>query len=552
MGNKYVLAMYDIQGKQDFIYKSNKMQQISGASLIIRDCFKEFLIPADIDKSGKILKKPIYNNVNEAFKVEEFEMHIKDGLPEEKKGYAGEVIYEGGGNCYVLYKDIAAYREINKRFYKKLLEETYSLNVITSYIEGVNFDDYQGDLKRLREVHQKRKDSNSFIHPVNALPIVQVSDRDFMPLAFKEDIGVRVVNGKKAKITEKVSHESKKKYDKFHSFQDKYAGAVKENKDGTKGKTKIDSEEKFYGFISGEKFLDDIVTQRGEESLLAVIYIDGNNMRAKLDNCLKGKKTYEECAAGLREFSSEIQTHYIDNRLGEIDTVLEQKQEDKRRFVIYAGDEITFICNARHAYDVACTYLENLYKEDKRTSCAGICIFHSHMPFSDAYRIAEECCTSGKKMMQEKGIANASFLDFHYCQGAIGTSLEWIREHEETTDVSRPWLICSDQADDTLITKEHIDNMKKMLKELDRTNIKDLLFAAKKGTYDFKMELGRILAHQNPKIGDEKIKDKSDVKKDIWKTLKDEEWRKLVYVVYDMAMVYDLWFSETEEVEAND
>ena len=90
-----------------------------------------------------------------------------------------------------------------------------------------------------------------------------------------------------------------------------------------------------------------------------------------------------------------------------------------------------------------------------------------------------------------------------------------------------------------------------MLKELDRTNIKDLLFAAKKGTYDFKMELGRILAHQNPKIGDEKIKDKSDVKKDIWKTLKDEEWRKLVYVVYDMAMVYDLWFSETEEVETN-
>ena len=32
MENQYVLAMYDIRGKQDYIYKSNKMKEIIGAS----------------------------------------------------------------------------------------------------------------------------------------------------------------------------------------------------------------------------------------------------------------------------------------------------------------------------------------------------------------------------------------------------------------------------------------------------------------------------------------------------------------------------------------
>ena len=39
--NGYVLCMYDIRGKQEFIYKSSKLKEIVGASLIIRDLFEE-------------------------------------------------------------------------------------------------------------------------------------------------------------------------------------------------------------------------------------------------------------------------------------------------------------------------------------------------------------------------------------------------------------------------------------------------------------------------------------------------------------------------------
>lgn len=43
---EYILAMYDIRGKQDYIYKSSKIKEIVGGSYIIRDCFEDCLFPA--------------------------------------------------------------------------------------------------------------------------------------------------------------------------------------------------------------------------------------------------------------------------------------------------------------------------------------------------------------------------------------------------------------------------------------------------------------------------------------------------------------------------
>ena len=540
-----VLAIYHIQGKQDFIYKSNKMQQISGASLIIRDCFKKFLIPAYNYDKVKIQKKAIYNpkSPKDSFNEDVFRGHINDG-------YVGEVIYEGGGNCYILYKDITSYYEINKIFYRKLLEKTYSLSIITSYIKGVNFDDFKKDWDSLEKEHRKRKARNSNIYPVNALPIVQVDDRNYMPLA--ETVQIGKIDGE-GKIKEpkmvKVSYEASKKYEKFRSFwNQKEEDVAKEivDKDDVNGK----NTDTVFEFISGERFLDNIVTERGEESLLAVIYIDGNNMGARVKNCVS-EGTYEQCVKKLREYSDQIKRLYIDNRLDGIKEILDTKKEDKRRFVIYAGDEITFICNARHAYDAACEYLEGLYNEqeverDRRTSCAGICIFHSHMPFAEAYKIAEECCSSAKKKMQKEGIENASLLDFHYCQGAIGTSLEDIREHEGCVDISRPWFIIQDHEKmdgKNYITKETVEKMKKELKKLGKSNIKDLMFAAKKGQTDFEIELERIKAHYKDPNG------MGELNLDLSGEIEKETQRKLIY---DMVMVYDLWFSHAEEVKVNE
>ena len=532
--DKYILAMYDIRSKQEYIYKSNKMKEIIGASYIIRDCFKDNLYLVDKECGGKkifnykeanIIQKENKNPVKEADTISK---NNTDDIKEEKQsdirftpdnfrkhldeGYVGEIIYDGGGNFFVLYRDLKAYQEVNKRFYKKLLENTYSLKVLTSYIEGVDFDNFPSDRQKLYEIHRKREQMENLIHPVNALPIVQVDYRDFMPLSCKHLINKR---------EEKVSYESKKKYEKYE---------------------KIMAEGRKDNIIQGERILDHIITQKGEESLLAIVYIDGNNMGNKMDSCLSGEKqTYEFCIQRLREYSEEIQKNYIDLRIEDVDRILESKPQQKRRFVIYAGDEVNFICNARHAYDVAVEYLTQLAQNEdddtRRTSCAGIAVFHSHMPFTEAYRIAKECCEGAKRWMKEQQIEHASLLDFHFCQGAIGTSLKHIRNQEENQELSLPWVIRYDLINDMkkeYITREMVEEMNLQLQKINRNNREKLFFGAKKGKYGFGRELKRLKAHHPEQKIDLSLNGKLD----------DEMQRKLTY---DMMMVYDLWFAREEK-----
>ena len=285
--------MYDIRGKQDFIYKSSKIKEIVGGSYIIRDCFDDCLFPAAKDCSEKGIfsyrRKDLREDLDD-FTVDNFEKRLQEG-------YIGEVVYDGGGNFFVLYKNHDIYKEVNRRFYHKLLEHTYSLRVLTTYISEVNFEDYPGDQKRLYEVHRRREQRESMISPVNTLPIVQTDYRTSLPLAELQYIG----DGKDGR-NEKVSLESKKKYEK-------YAQIKKSGKEDRQ--------------IQGTRLLDELITKKGEESLLAVIYIDGNNMGAQVENCLNKlkkddgteDKSYEASVKALRRFSADIQKNYIIDRI---------------------------------------------------------------------------------------------------------------------------------------------------------------------------------------------------------------------------------------------
>ena len=518
-GEDYILAMYDIRGKQDYIYKSSKIKEIVGGSYIIRDCFDDCLFPA----AEKVSEKGIFSyrrnsqqDEPEEFTPENFESRLE-------KGYVGEVVYDGGGNFFVLYRDAEVYREVNRRFYRELLDKTYSLRVLTTCIGEINFDNYPQDRDRLYAEHHRREQRESMLHPVNTLPVVQTDYRTSLPLAELHHIGDR---------NEKVSYESKKKYMKYEEML----------RDHTNWEKQIQTD--------GNDLQDNLITRKGEESLLAVIYIDGNSMGAQVERCLNGvDKSYSACVKALRQFSEEIQTHYIDKRIADVDALLEKRANGRRRFVVYAGDEVTFICNARNAYDVAREYLTRLAEESPqgapRTSCAGIAVFHSHAPFREAYRIAEECCESGKKLMKAEGITNASLIDFHYCQGAFGTSLEEIRKEEETENSSRPWFIKyydgSGQAagregliKEKYISDDIVQKMKDMLNKAGRSNIKNLALSARKSAADFKSELERICAHQLEKHLDFTLGGLLD----------DEMQRKLIY---DMVIVYDLWFDEEKK-----
>ena len=187
-----------------------------------------------------------------------------------------------------------------------------------------------------------------------------------------------------------------------------------------------------------ENIFDNIIEEKGKDSKLAVIYIDGNSMGAKVQDATKDAKSYEDSAKILREFSNEIQRVYVDDGVKNALKSIDPSDGKAFRIVVSAGDEINFIVKAKDAFKAAKDYLDYLKLENDASACAGIAVFHSHSPYAQAYRIAEDACESGKKVMKKNDMKCASFIDFHIIQGAVGTSLEAIRKKENGFELIEP------------------------------------------------------------------------------------------------------------------
>ena len=514
--NQYVFAMYDIRGKQEFIFRTDKLREIVGGSCIIRDCFKDYLFPAALCMAPG---KGIFHDESTEFSPEGFENHLAEG-------YLGEVVYEGGGNFLVLFRDKKTFRDITYAFTSEVLKRIGTLKVLGSFIENVDFDDFQGDRERLYRVHQKNEGMESVVMPWGTLPVIQVDRKTSMPLVLPGRKDIDRLNGDLVLPEREYTQESLAKEIKYLN------------------------ESKIRGDEIGEKVLDRIVREKGEDSLLSVIYIDGNNMGAKVQACCTDKKTgaklvsYRDCVKALREFSREIQKNYIDDRIKNIDETLQKLHPDdagKRRLILGAGDEINFIVNAHDAFECAEAYLEGL--PDGCSSCAGISVFHSHAPYADAYRIAEECCETGKTLMKKDRLSEVCFLDFHYIQSGVGYDLEEIRllEENETDSGSKPWLICHSGQDIPVgkyTTKENIMDAGAYLRGIGRSNAKGLVETAKTSAAELALEMDRIKAHMTS--------EKKTAMKEVFEKVEAMEPEKRRNLIYDMGIIYDLWFAPAE------
>ena len=570
--NGYVLCMYDIRGKQEFIYRSSKLKEIVGASLIIRDLFEDYLYDAaktcrdNINKESKV--KEEYKDKDaifrydpnkeklDRFSFEEFEKRMNGDQ------YIGEIVYDGGGNFLLLYKNETAMKKTTEIFTKKILKEIGTLKVVATYIGGISKDNYHsndlknpGDYERLYQKHRLRESTALYTLPYGSLPIVQTEPTSSLPLTYMYD------------NAPKDSSASEKNYVKYSTETN--AKLKKYWKEASKP-----------GYEMGETVLDNIVAEtKGEDSMLAIFYIDGNAMGAKVQACLDGKKNYDDCVNLLREFSKKIQKTFIDDRKADMLNIDGTKSSDKKnyksRIIIGAGDEMTIICKADESYETIKEYLSKI--PSPYSSCAGAAIFHSHAPFADAYRIAEQCCEDTcKNYMKKNGLTLANLMDFEYCQGGIGFKLSDIRKENGDDNNSRPWLVERNVGEnvrnlDELMENEEIPpweegkaaeerkNNKKIntlndllslqkveefhtkLSLLGRTNIKDLAITVLLSETALRTELRRIIAHMS-KDKKEKMKFESDTKI-------IEYFVENKKLLKDLVRMYDMGYGKAKEGE---
>lgn len=379
-----ILAIYDVRGIQDYIYRSSKLKDAKGASKIVEDIFNKSFGSVGI-------------NVNDWY---------NDNGPvdfKENDEYC-QILYVGGGNAYAIFLNEDKYKETNKKISKYIIENTYSLQLVSArvFITG----EYQKDFELLRKNLAEEKDKANGTSIIGALPIMKIEVNTGLPILEKEGI----------------SKETKLK-------QDAAKELVKEETDTIQE-------------------LDKLVFEKGVDSTLAVIHIDGNNMAKRIKEIINKETDYISAINTMRKVSFNINTRYKDvfNRL---------KDNSKASIlkVVIAGDDVTYICTGKYALQSVEFFTKEINEygmldgkdEYKFSVCAGIAYFHSHFPFYVAYDVAEKCCESAKERAKSNIDKNGSipnYVDFHICKNALqAEDFEGMRLREYVTPSNEKLLL---------------------------------------------------------------------------------------------------------------
>lgn len=477
---KNILALYDCRSKQEYIYRTNRVQEITGASELLRSLFTDFFE----DKNNGFKIKSDWRNENAP-------ENFLDVFNSE--GYDAEIVYEGGGNLCVIFKDRETYIDVNKALSRQVLEKTFAVSIIASATEVT--DNFAEDRKRLYAENALQKNLGAYHTPCNVLPFTQVDRLTYLPVVKKSG-------------NRQYSTESLKKKEKYTSLPRPQEQILE------------------YEF--------DNMVDKGNESLLAIIYIDGNNMGAKVKAATAGKTDYTSGINALREFSKQTDLDFVERPIKEIKDRLTSRynnatdDKERRKYlfrkVISGGDEITIVCNAHAAPEILETYFNTLTDNSDNSACAGVAIFHSHAPFADVYEIAEACCEMGKNVSHLKGNEGKNYIDFHYCHSGITNSLETIRETQEKDYTQRPYEYSDSW-------KTFCKYGKLMAKFSKRSDVKALCTAIVKGDSYYKEELRRMKSRDSKKNLTEIFENEDEIKK----------------IIFDIAIVYDLWFAEKGE-----
>ena len=423
--NNNILALYDFASKQNFIYRTSKIREISGASDLLTGIYMRFIEVYNKSYNDKTVLYSIGGEGGIPFDITRFRSN---------ENAAGEVLYDGGGNLMMIFRDKPSYLSFNQTVSEYILKNVPTLSLTASCVECT--DDFDFDVKNLYAQNRINKNIYPAYDLVSVTPVTQIDPMTFLPVVHKD---------KDNELSFSADRWIKQK-----------AYNIDENND-----------------------LEHL------EGMTAVVYIDGNSMGQKLMKC--ADSDYNRGVAKLRAFSADTNKAFVEKPLERIGNFIKQSECKGFRRVIGGGDEITFICNAKIALELVSVYFEALKEtnqgkpeEDFNYSCAGIAVFHAKAPFTIAYEIAQAACESAKQKAHQK---NDNYFDFYYCHAGITTDFKTLRSREQSI-TKRPY-----QYEEA---KELFGYNAEVLRKAGRNNVKALGEAAQRGESFYKFETERV------------------------------------------------------------
>lgn len=226
---------------------------------------------------------------------------------------------------------------------------------------------------------------------------------------------------------------------------------------------------------------DELGGTRGVKDMIAVIVIDGNKMGAKIKQFRTnykaqtagiqdiGERNRRYCA-GYAALSQSLDNAYRKAVQDAAVSLMERLQELREqrivspahdevsgkdilpmRPLILSGDDVCIVSDARIGVSLAAQILRNIDKVTIDTlgtpmplhACAGIAMVRTSYPFYRAHELAEELCSNAKSILPVNDSADESVIDFAIVQGEIAGSLSDIRrkQYHDGLLTAKPYYI---------------------------------------------------------------------------------------------------------------
>lgn len=404
-----VIAVYDIRGIQDFIFRTNRVKDIIGASDIV----------------ARVLTDSIRAWFEEQQDAPAFRFDWLDGQGAPGQAFAfdaddgvrAEVLYIGGGNAYVAYRDARLAEQANRFIARRVLRETHTLSLASACVYMT--DDYLSDQRRLMQRLARVKAEGRTARAVAGFPFTVEEQGSGLPCVRYEDGG-----------RQRISTETLRKRERYQELAARQKAP----------------------YFALE--FDKMVEQKGRNSILAVVHLDGNSLGSGIQAHMQGCGDYAEAVLRMRKLSAQITDTFEQVVFQAMVQCLAEKGIDPNdrknplpmRPIIMAGDDLTFICRADLALDLTQACLDAVSTRNLAgdtppgsgfSACAGIVYANSHFPFSQSYALAEELCALAKQKAKTQAASTngrvGSYVDFHICYKGNVDDIESLRGREYVT-----------------------------------------------------------------------------------------------------------------------
>lgn len=439
------LVIVDTAQVQPYIFGSNRLRENVGASHLVHLATGEW----SFDAVAKVA--PPHNIISIPDGALDPNKHIEDG------SLAAEVLYAGGGNFVALFKEEGAARRFVRKLSQRALCQAPGLQLV---VAGTSFDwDREALSAATKEAFRKLAEAKRARVPSAPLLGLGVT-------VMCQSTGLPAVG-----ITPLINGDPDSSYPASAEVLAKWQVVEEANK-------------RLMGmFQPGDNYcfpeqLDHLGRTSGDLSYIAVVHADGNGVGKQLMDIGEEEeyKTADQNRAyvnELRGFSQALQkagegalrhalqkvmdrlrqdggariVHKDANEKEITELVLRPVHEKQNggpwylpfRPLVFGGDDVTFVCDARLGISLAVSYLEEFQRQTanlpdgkgRATACAGIAMVKAHYPFSRAYELANKLCRNAKDYRRKMEMEGAC-LDWHFARSGLVGSIKDIREREYT------------------------------------------------------------------------------------------------------------------------